>query len=238
MDKVSIVVPTVNEAENIARLIPQVEEVLKANGIKGEIIVVDDKSDDGTADETKKQDARYGNVKLIERQVRDGLGNALKRGVKEAVNEYVIFMDADLSHEPKEVPNFVKALKDYDVVVGSRYMRESKLERTMARKLISGTYNIVAKNLLGVRVTDLTSGYRGFRKTGFESLKISSSGPEIHAELIVKASVAGLRVGEIPVSYVDRLHGESKLNYMRIGPGYSKALLGGILSKASKLLRR
>jgi hypothetical protein len=86
-------------------------------------------------------------------------------------------------------------------------------------------------------VKDTSSGYRAFRKDEFKALKLESAGPEIHSELVVRASIEGYRVGEIPVSYSDRLHGQTKLNYLRVGPGYSKVLLKGFLAKAAKCLR-
>jgi dolichol-phosphate mannosyltransferase len=237
MDSVSVVIPTINEAENIGRLVPLIEEVFSSSSIRGEVIVVDDGSSDGTAEEARILGKRYGNVRVVERTVRDGLGNALKRGVSEAAYGAVVFMDADLSHEPKEIPNFLRALGSHDVVVGSRFMRDSSLKRGLPRKIISGTYNFAARNILGVKVGDLTSGYRAFRKDAFISLGLESPGPEIHSELVVKASIAGLRVGEIPVSYADRVHGESKLNYASIGPGYARVIVKGFLAKAAKFLR-
>lgn len=237
MTTVSVVIPTINEAENIVKLIPQVEAVYKENGISGEIIVVDDLSKDGTAQKAQEAGRAYGNVKVISRQVRNGLGRALKEGVEAGSGEYVIFMDADLSHEPKEIPHFIKALASSDVVVGSRYMLGSRLKRSISRRIISGSYNLFSKVVLGVNVSDTSSGYRGFRKEAFKKLKITSSGPEIHAELVVKACVAGMRVSEIPVSYIDRIHGETKLNYLKVGPSYFLVLLNGFISTAAKLLR-
>jgi dolichol-phosphate mannosyltransferase len=105
------------------------------------------------------------------------------------------------------------------------------------RKIISGGYNIFSRNILGVKVSDITSGYRAFSKKTFKSLNLEASGPEIHSELVVKAVLAGLRVGEIPVSYVERTRGQSKLNYLSIGPGYSMVLLKAFLSRVSKFLR-
>jgi dolichol-phosphate mannosyltransferase len=236
-DGVSIVIPTINEAENIKQLIPQIEAVLKSGGLTGEIVVVDDKSTDGTYEEAVRLNGIYGNVKAIGRKNKDGLGNALKRGVEEARYGIVIFMDADLSHQPKEIPNFMEAIREYDVVVGSRFIEGSELRRSAMRKLISGTYNVVSKNVLGVRIKDITSGYRAFRKDKFKALNLESAGPEIHSELVVRSSIEGFRVGEIPVSYSDRLHGQTKLNYLKIGRGYSRVLLKGFLSKAAKMLR-
>ncbi|MFC2163229.1 glycosyltransferase [Candidatus Altiarchaeota archaeon] len=233
----SIVIPTINEAENIRILIPMIEEIFTINNIQGQIIIVDDQSTDGTVQEAEELNKRYGNILVISRKVKDGLGNALKTGVSRAEYENIIFMDADLSHEPKEIPEFLKALKEYDVVVGSRYLEQSRLKRTLTRKIVSGSYNLISRNILGVKVSDLTSGYRGFKKTTFDRLDIESKGPEIHSELIVKASLAKEKVGEIPVTYVDRTHGQSKLNYMSIGPGYSKVILKALLSKASKFLK-
>ena len=234
MPDISVVIPTLNEAGNVAKLIPLVEDQFQTLGVSGEVVVVDDKSTDGTAEAARIAGLPYGNVKVLVREVRDGLGNALRRGVHESSGELVIFMDADLSHDPKELGGFLKALKSNDVVVGSRFIKGSRMQRTLTRKLISGAYNHVARLLLGVSVADVTSGYRGFRKEAFIRLDLTSAGPEIHSELVVKACVAGLRVAEIPVAYRDRLEGKSKLNYASIGPGYGRVLLAGLYVKASK----
>jgi dolichol-phosphate mannosyltransferase len=236
MEAVSIVIPTVNEEGNIRKLIPRIEEVLKANRISGQIIVVDDQSEDGTPDAARKLAGEYGNIEVIIRERRDGLGNALKRGVDESSYDYVVFMDADLSHDPEEIPKFMEALREYDVVVGSRYLSKSRMSRSYVRKVISGAYNMVSKTILGIRVSEITSGYRAFKRDVFKSLKMSSNGPEIHAELVVKASIGGCGVGEIPISYMDRSHGETKLNYLKIGPGYTRVMLSGFISKLFKFL--
>ncbi|MFH1055316.1 MAG: glycosyltransferase [Candidatus Altiarchaeota archaeon] len=237
MDSVSVVIPTINEAENIKELIPRVERIFDAAGLHGEVIVVDDLSTDGTPELARKMNSVYGNVKVLAREVRNGLGNALREGVGVASNELVVFMDADLSHDPKEIANFVNSLKEHDVVVGSRFMSGGNLKRGTTRNVISGTYNIVSRALISVKVADITSGYRGFHKKTFESLNLKSTGPEIHSELVVKATIEGYRIGEIPISYVDRRQGKSKLNYMNIGPGYSRVLALGFLSRVAKILR-
>jgi dolichol-phosphate mannosyltransferase len=237
MVEVSIVVPTVNEVENIALLLESIEGEFQSNDIDGEIVVVDDQSSDGTADKAREVGRGYDNVKVIERKIRDGLGNALKRGVSESSGDLVIFMDADLSHEPKEIPNFIRELGDNDLVIGSRYISGSRLERGLLRKVISGVYNIFAKNVLGISIADITSGYRGFRRERFLELDLKTNGPEIHSELVVKASIAKYKVSEIPVSYVDRTGGRSKLNYLNIAPGYSKVILEALISKTTNLLR-
>jgi dolichol-phosphate mannosyltransferase len=238
MEPVSVVVPTINEADNVGRLISLIEGVFKSSGITGEIVVIDDSSADGTADIARRTGAGYGNVRVVVRQRRDGLGNALRRGVEEASYDHIVFMDADLSHDPGEIPNFIRALGEFDMVVGSRFMQGSKMRRGFARKMISGSYNIVSRTMLGVGVCDITSGFKAFSRRKVASLSITARGPEMHPELVIKASLGGLRVGEIPVAYTDRVSGKSKLNYAAIFPGYSRVLLEGLLSKAAKLFKQ
>ncbi len=238
MPDLSVVIPTLNEAGNVAKLIPRVEDEFRALGVSGEVVVVDDSSTDGTREAAEAAGRQYGNVKVVVRGVRDGLGNALRRGVTESSGEFIVFMDADLSHDPKELGALLAALNSNDVVVGSRFIEGARMQRTLSRRLISGAYNHVARLLLSVGVADVTSGYRGFRKSAFTALAISSAGPEIHSELVVKACVAGLRVAEVPVAYRDRLEGESKLNYAAIGPGYARVLVLALYAKAANLFKR
>lgn len=234
--ELSIVIPSINERENLEKLIPRIEEILEAGGISGEIIVVDDMSDDGTQDFVKQMEARYDNVTLLERTVKNGLGNALLDGARMASSGLVLFMDADLSHDPGEIPMFLEKLGDFDVVIGSRYLKRTKIDRGVFRRCASGGYNFIVKRLLGVKVMDITSGYRGFHAAKIEKLNLTSPGPEIHAELVLRSILEGYRVTEIPVRYVDREHGQTKLNYFKIGPGYIRIMFQALAIKLRKAL--
>jgi dolichol-phosphate mannosyltransferase len=236
MNRLSIVIPTINEAENIMRLIPEVERILGENQIDGEIIIVDDMSCDGTRDKAHELNSMYSNIRVIKRTVRDGLGNALREGVRQSKNPNILFMDADLSHDPAEIPNFLGKLEAHDIVVGSRYARGSRIRRSALRKIISWAYNLACKALLNVRVSDMTSGYRAFKRDIFQEISPRSSGPEIHSELVLCASINGYALGEIPVTYVDRETGESKLHYLAIGPAYSKVMLCALCARIKKSL--
>jgi len=234
--EISIVIPSINERENLEKLIPRIEEIFEAGGISGEIIVVDDMSDDGTQDFVKRMEARYDNVTLLERPVKNGLGNALLDGARMAVSEFVLFMDADLSHDPGEIPAFLEGLRNFDVVIGSRYLRRTRIDRGVFRRWASGGYNFLVKRLLGVKVMDITSGYRGFHAGKIGKLNLSSPGPEIHAELVLRSILEGYRVTEIPVTYVDREHGQTKLNYFKIGPGYIRIMFQSLALKLRKAI--
>lgn len=234
--QLSIVIPSINERENLEKLIPKIEEILEAGGISGEIIVVDDMSDDGTQDFVKRMEVRYDNVTLLERTVKNGLGNALLDGARMAASELVLFMDADLSHDPGEIPVFLEELRNFDVVIGSRYLKRTRSDRGLFRRWASGGYNFIVKRLLGVKVMDITSGYRGFHASKIERLNLTSPGPEIHAELVLRSILEGFRVTEIPVSYVDREYGQTKLNYFKIGPGYIRIMLQALALKLRKRL--
>jgi dolichol-phosphate mannosyltransferase len=234
--EISIVVPSINERENLEQLIPRIQAVFEGTGISGEIIVVDDMSDDGTQDFVKRMETTYDNVSLLERTVKNGLGNALLDGVRMASSRLVLFMDADLSHDPKEIPAFLAGLRDHEVVIGSRYLKRAKIDRGLFRNWSSGGYNFIVKRLLGVDVMDITSGYRGFHAEKIMKLNLSAPGPEIHAELVLRSILADYRVTEIPVTYVDREHGQTKLNYFKIGPGYIRIMLQALAIKSRKRL--
>ena len=162
-----VIIPTYNEAENIKELIPAIlkQEALVPSSVKIDVLVVDDNSPDGTADVVKELKKKFsGKVHLIEREGKLGLGTAYVEGFKFALKEgydFVFEMDADLSHDPKEIPNLLKgALDSYDIVIGSRYSHGvSVMNWPMRRVLLSYFANLYARKLTGVPVKDLTKPF-------------------------------------------------------------------------------
>ena len=220
--KVSVVIPTYNERENIKDLIHEISDVFEKNGIDGNLIVIDDSSPDGTAREVENLRERYPIV-LIKRGQKLGIGSAYVTGFKKAIdlNSDIIFeMDADFSHDPEYIPEFVKSLNNYDLVLGSRYIKGGEIENwSLWRKMMSKGANILARILLGLKVNDITTGYRAYRKETLQGIdldKIKSNGYEFQAEILFRVVERGFGVKEIPIVFVDRRAGRSKLSKIEI----------------------
>ena len=216
--KVAIVVPTYNEAGNL----PVLARRLFALDIpKSVLIVVDDGSPDGTGDVAAGLEKEYGGrVKLIQRGSKQGLGTAYVAGLAHALDtgaEYVVHMDADLSHAPEYIPGFLRDLQEADVVVGSRYVEGggSEEEWGLRRRILSMIGNAGIRAVTGIRTRDVTSGFKGFRREVLASLDMTGFRCRGFAFLPEETSACqrrGYRVVEHPIIFAQRVSGESKLS--------------------------
>lgn len=216
MPKALVITPTYNEAVNIPQLVPKV--LRQSTDI--EILIVDDNSPDGTAEIVKKlQSAFGGRVHLIERPRKMGLGTAYVAGFKYALErkyDYIFEMDADFSHNPKELLNFLLKIQEYDLVIGSRYIKGvSVVYWPFRRLLLSYFANLYTRIVTGLPVKDATSGFKCYRRAVLESIdltEIRSNGYAFQIEMNFKAWKKGFRLFEIPIIFVDRDKGESKMS--------------------------
>jgi dolichol-phosphate mannosyltransferase len=215
--KILIVIPTYNERENIVLLIPEILRVLP----DAHILVVDDSSPDGTSAAVKELAANSGggNVFVLDRPAKQGLGRAYISGFKWALErdyEFIFEMDADFSHSPAYLPNFIEAARENDLVIGSRYIcGVNVVNWPMSRLLLSYFANRFARAVTGLRITDCTGGYKCFRRAVLESVDlggIASSGYSFQIEMNFFAWQNGFRVKEIPIVFTDRQRGESKMS--------------------------
>ncbi len=221
--KVCIVIPTYNERENIQRLIPTIQGVLRSHGLAdlATILVVDDNSPDGTGQLAEEMAEKYGNIRVLHRPAKMGLGSAYKEGFTYALqklnSDAVFQMDADLSHDPKYLPEFLSKLREgYHVVVGSRKIPGGRaVDWGLYRRLTSSIANQLAKHLCGIKVRDVTSGYRACTQGALqeaEYLSIKAKGYAFQVEILFKCQRKGLKIVEIPIIFVDRKMEETKLN--------------------------
>ncbi len=213
--KAVVVIPTYNEAQNVERLIPEIFKHVP----QIHILFVDDNSPDGTADIIKKQMEQNPNVHLLQRAEKNGLGRAYIDGFKVALDmgfEYIFEMDADFSHDPKELPNFLKEMDEYDLVIGSRYIKGvNVINWPLKRLLLSYFANVYTRIITGIPIRDCTGGFKCFRRQVLEAIdfrRIKSNGYAFQIELNYKAWKKGFRIKEIPIIFVDRVYGESKLS--------------------------
>lgn len=240
--RLSVVVPCHNEAGNIASLFSRLMTVFQENKIDGEIIVVDDNSTDDTAMQVNALAQRYKCIKLIERRDgKCGVDRTLKAGFEHAGGDIIITMDGDLSHDPSDIPHFLRKIEaGADLVIGSRYGEGGgEAHMAVSRKMLSGGYSRLAKFLFHINLTDLTSGYRAIRRDALDRLHLGANGFAIHAEIHLKALNSQLQVTQVPIVYHRRLSGSSKLSYLRVGIPYVKVLAQELCRKlGNKLMHK
>lgn len=217
--KVVVVIPTFNEKDNIPRLISKIRKVLPC-----EILVVDDNSPDGTQAVVLKITKRRKEVRLLPRSRKTGLGAAYLDGLSMAFGklaaDVAVVMDADLSHNPSYLPHFLKAIEDgNDFVLGSRYIKGGAIPKAWAphRRFLSIFGNKMVSAVLGRdEVTDWTSGYRAMRKKVFAAIRPQLSqmrGYTFNTSFVYHTLVSGFKVTEIPIKFLDRRSGKSKLGF-------------------------
>ncbi|HRI45818.1 MAG TPA: polyprenol monophosphomannose synthase [Ignavibacteriaceae bacterium] len=216
MSKSLIIIPTYNEMENIPKLIPYVFSLYE-NGV--DILVVDDNSPDGTSDYVKSLMTNEPRLHLITREKKLGLGTAYCAGFKYAIQQkydFIFEMDADFSHDPKEISNFLEAAKNSDLVLGSRYNSGvNVINWPMQRLLLSYFANKYTRIITGMPISDATGGFKCFRREVLEAIEldnIRSNGYSFQIEMTFKAWKKGFRITEIPIIFTDRQVGKSKMS--------------------------
>lgn len=214
--KTAVIIPTYNEADNIVALLTAVRAALP----EATVLVVDDNSPDHTAAAVAAVATRLGNVEVLHRSTKEGLGSALRAGMRWAIAggyEVYVQMDADGSHDPAELPALVNALTHgADLAIGSRYVAGGMTPRwPWSRRCISRAGNLAARTLLRLRTRDTTSGYRAYSTTVLQSLRTPHSdttGYAFQIEMVYRMERAGGRVVELPIVFRDRTRGESKMS--------------------------
>jgi len=215
-ERALVVIPTYNEAPNVLNIVPQV----LAQDPRLEVLVVDDNSPDGTGQMADELSAINPRVHVVHREGKLGLGTAYIRGFKWALErgyDYVFEMDADFSHDPVHLKEFLKAIERADIVLGSRYLdgKVTVVNWPMGRLMLSYCANIYARWITGLRIWDLTGGFKCFRRRVLETIDLSqvrSNGYAFQIEMSVRAWRKGFKFREIPIVFVDRTEGQSKMN--------------------------
>ena len=215
--KTILTIPTYNEAENIVKLINKIFSL----GIEGlGILVIDDNSPDGTADLVKDLQKKFEDkLHLLQREGKLGLGSAYIEGFTKALElgaDYIFEMDADFSHDPEDIPKMLEEVQDADLVIGSRKIPGGKvIGWGWTRKLMSNGAMWFSRLLLGLEVRDVTAGFRCFKSKVLKAVeldKIKSDGYAFQEELLYRTQKKGFKIIEIPVVFIDRQEGKSKLS--------------------------
>lgn len=214
--KILVIIPTYNEVENIQKLIPMV--LVQDSRIH--VLVIDDNSPDGTADQVEKMMKKMNDrLQLIKRPRKMGLGTAYVDGFKFALKkryDIVFEMDADFSHDPDAISQFLESIEDNDLVVGSRYIRGvNVINWPMSRLILSWLANFYTRIVTGLPLKDATSGYKCLKREVLEAIDLDdvhSDGYAFQIEIDFKVWKMGFRVKEIPIVFFDRYVGISKMN--------------------------
>ncbi len=204
---VTVILPAYNEAKNLEELLPKVFQVLSGNNV--EIIVVDDASQDNTSEVAEK----YG-AKVIRNPYNMGNGASIKRGIREAKNEILVLMDADGQHPPEEIPKLLKDLNSFDMVIGARLNTPQVWWRYFANKM----YNFLASYVSGIRIKDLTSGFRGVKKSRVvKFLYLLPNTFSYPSTLTLSFIKAAYPIKFVPIRVLPRREGRSKINLLSDG---------------------
>ena len=213
MAAVTICLPTFNERENVERMLRALAP------LDVDVLVIDDNSPDGTGEIADRVAAELDRVSVLHRQRKEGLGPAYIAGFRRALAggaEYVISMDCDFSHDPADVPRLIaRAEEGADVVIGSRYVQGGGTRNWgLGRRIVSAGGSFYARTILGLRIRDMTGGFRCFRRTVLETVDldtVATRGYAFQIELTYRAVRQGFRVAEVPIVFTDRTAGQSKM---------------------------
>jgi dolichol-phosphate mannosyltransferase len=216
MPRAVLCLPTYNERENLEAMIDALGDVLDTD--RDHVLVIDDGSPDGTGEIADRLAAERGWVSVLHRETKEGIGPAYVAGFRRALSEdaeLVLEMDCDFSHNPADVPRLIAASDDADLVLGSRYTPGGGTANWgLARRIVSRGGCLYAQVLLGMRVRDLTGGFKCFRRATLEAIDLdalSAHGYAFQIETTYRVHKAGLRIEEVPITFVERRAGASKM---------------------------
>ncbi len=215
MMRTLVVLPTYNEILNIEAMLRELRKVVP----ECDVLVVDDGSPDGTADKAEEIGRELNQISILRRTQKSGLGGAYRAGFTWGIEkgyDHFVEIDCDFSHDPKQLPSLLKASESSDVVIGSRYVPGGTIPKwSLSRRLLSRGGNQYASIMLGLGVKDSTAGYRVYSKEGLEMIEyqtVSADGYGFQIEMTCRARRGGASIVEVPISFVDRELGDSKMS--------------------------
>jgi len=223
MTKIKIILPTWNESENIIELFERIRKVMVPLYPDYEVILVDDNSPHRTAELAMKYGEKYNHIRVIERSHKKGYGSALRDGIKCAIEDqntlYLITMDADMTHQPEDIPKLIKVAKNVDVVQGSKYVKGGLIKGwSLYRWLISLAANFLIRTLFLTGMRDHTTNFRVFSVKAAHLIanKTRSSGYEWLIEALLLLRGHQFKIAEVPISFINRKKGKSKLKIVDV----------------------
>lgn len=239
--RVLTIIPTYNEAESL----PGTLQRLRAAVPESDVLVVDDSSPDGTGVWADAQAAKDDQVFVLHRQIKDGLGGAYISGFRWGLQrEYdvLVEMDADGSHQPEQLPRLLHAVNEADLVIGSRRVPGGKMVNwPWYRKLLSVGGSLYPQVLLGLRLTDITAGFRAYRATTLTAMDlgaVQSKGYGFQVDMTFRTARLGKRIVEVPITFMEREFGESKMSGNIITEAFANVTRWGLAARVAKLKQR
>jgi glycosyltransferase involved in cell wall biosynthesis len=212
----SIIIPALNEADNIRALLPEIDAAARDLRLQYEIVIVDG----GSRDETVLAALQSSSMAKVITQQNPGYGGAIKEGFAAAKGNFILTMDADLSHDPAFLLPFWSARHQAEVVVGSRYVRGGSAEMPLLRKIFSRILNVFFRRGLSLPWKDISSGFRLYQSSAVKGLKLSSIDFDVLEEILIRLYAAGYRIVEVPIRYKPRTSGSSHVKLIRFGWAY------------------
>ena len=240
-EKILVIIPTYNESENIERIVTRTRDAVP----QAHILIADDNSPDGTGKIADALAAAEDHVHVMHRLGKEGLGAAYLAGFEWGINagyDMLVEMDADGSHQPKQLPRLLDAISDADLVLGSRWVRGGEVVNwPRSREILSRGGNLWTRIALGIPLKDATGGYRVFRRQTLLGLgldNVSSAGYCFQVDLAWRALKAGYRVVEVPITFIEREYGDSKMNKSIVAEALVRTTAWGIAYRTSQLTSR
>ncbi|WP_327091976.1 polyprenol monophosphomannose synthase [Nonomuraea sp. NBC_01738] len=242
LGRVLVIVPTYNERENLPMIVERVRAALP----EAHLLITDDNSPDGTGDIADELAGSDEHVHVLHRPGKQGLGAAYIAGFRWGMAEgydVLVEMDADGSHQPEELPKLLEALAEgADLSIGSRWVPGGKVVNWAAhRELLSRGANVYVRLMLGLPVRDATAGFRAYRAATLDKIglaDVQSQGYCFQVDLTLRTSRNGLRVVEVPITFVERTHGKSKMSGSVMGESFWRVAIWGITGLPARLRRR
>lgn len=228
-ETLAVVIAAYNEEDNIEALTRRLDRTLRTlPGCTSEILFVVE-GWDRTREILEGLSQEIPNLRILYGEEPSGLGNAFRRGFA-AVDpdvDYIVTLDADLNHQPEEIPRLVEALRrsDCDILVGSRFLAASRVEGApLWKRFLSGVMNRLMRHLFGLRVLDKTSGFRVYRAEVLRAIRFENPSFAFLPEILIRAHAAGFRIAEEPIHFIFRVHGRSKMRFWATSLSYLKLL--------------
>ncbi|MBY8881026.1 polyprenol monophosphomannose synthase [Actinacidiphila acidipaludis] len=241
LGKVLVIIPTYNEAENVKPIVGRVRAAVP----DAHVLVADDNSPDGTGKLADELAAADDQVHVLHRKGKEGLGAAYLAGFRWGIDEgygVLVEMDADGSHQPEELPRLLTALKSADLVLGSRWIPGGRVVNwPKSREILSRGGSTYSRLMLDVPIRDVTGGYRAFRKETLEGLgmsEVASAGYCFQVDLAWRAVKAGFHVVEVPITFVERERGDSKMSRNIVAEALWRVTAWGVSARTSKITHR
>jgi dolichol-phosphate mannosyltransferase len=207
--------PVYNERENLPIFIDDLEAVLSEGNYDFEVIIIEDNSPDGSSEIADELAIKYGNIKVIHRNEKLGLGTAYKDGFKEAKGDTIVTVDCDLSHDPADLPELLEKSRDSDIVIGSRLMKGGEIKgRAIWRDILSYSANLFIRLITGKKIHDWTSGYRVYKRKVLETVfpLVECMKWDFQFDVLYVSLTKDFDVEEVPISFKDRGKGKSKFD--------------------------